>query len=67
MKDFIERIEKTPNVKLYVVELAYENQEFHITEPNNPYHLQIKTKHALWHKETALPAGLDVIILPGGF
>lgn len=25
------------------------------------------TVHALWHKDTALPTGLDVIILPGGF
>lgn len=23
--------------------------------------------HALWHKDTSLPSGLDVIILPGGF
>lgn len=23
--------------------------------------------HALWHKDTSLPPGLDVIILPGGF
>lgn len=25
------------------------------------------TVHTLWHKDTALPSGLDVIILPGGF
>lgn len=25
------------------------------------------TVHALWHKDTSLPASLDVIILPGGF
>lgn len=25
------------------------------------------TVHSLWHKDTSLPAGLDVIILPGGF
>lgn len=25
------------------------------------------TVHALWHKDTSLPTGLDVIILPGGF
>ncbi|MBU3678375.1 MAG: phosphoribosylformylglycinamidine synthase subunit PurQ [Candidatus Kapabacteria bacterium] len=25
------------------------------------------TVHALWHKDTSLPPGLDVIILPGGF
>lgn len=25
------------------------------------------TVHALWHKDTALPSGLDVVILPGGF
>jgi phosphoribosylformylglycinamidine synthase len=25
------------------------------------------TVHSLWHKDTSLPSGLDVIILPGGF
>ncbi len=25
------------------------------------------TVHSLWHKDTELPAGLDVVILPGGF
>jgi phosphoribosylformylglycinamidine synthase len=25
------------------------------------------TVHTLWHKDTSLPASLDVIILPGGF
>jgi phosphoribosylformylglycinamidine synthase len=25
------------------------------------------TVHALWHKDTELPTGLDVVILPGGF
>ncbi|MDZ4745533.1 MAG: phosphoribosylformylglycinamidine synthase subunit PurQ [bacterium] len=25
------------------------------------------TVHALWHKDTSVPAGLDLIILPGGF
>ena len=54
MEEFIERMEKTDNIKLYVVELAYGNQSFHITESNNPNHLQLRTEHALWHKENMI-------------
>ncbi len=62
MQEFIERMEKTPYIKLYVVELVYENQEFHITNPNNPYHLQIKTNHALWHKENMINIGINKLL-----
>ena len=33
--EFIKRMEKEPNVILYVVELVYNNQEFEITSADN--------------------------------
>ena len=54
IEEFIERMNKVDNIKLYVVELAYDQQEFHITQANNPNHLQLRTEHALWHKENMI-------------
>jgi len=62
MEQFIKRIDNVPNVKLYVVELAYENQEFHITSPSNPQHLQLRTKYALWHKENMINLGIRKLL-----
>ena len=39
------------NIKLYIVELAYGNQEFVITESDNKNHLQLRCEYPLWHKE----------------
>ena len=43
-----------PNHKLWVVEIAYGNRPFVITERDNPQHLQLRTSHEIWHKENAL-------------
>lgn len=58
MEQFISRIENLPNAKLYVVELAYSTQDFHITSATNPQHLQLRTEHALWHKENLINLGV---------
>ena len=58
-REFIKRFEYETNVKLYVVELAYGSQQFHVTENNNPAHLQIKTNQpAIWHKENMINMGV---------
>lgn len=62
MKDFISRLETYPNVKLYVVEMAYGTQDFHITSPNNPSHLQLRSQHALWHKENMINLGINKLL-----
>lgn len=62
MKQFIERTENLPNVKLYVVELAYGNQDFHITSASNPQHLQLRTEYALWHKENMINLGIRKLL-----
>ena len=52
MNEFIMRMEmEEPNVVLYVVELAYGNQRFVITDSKNKNHLQLRTEIPLWHKE----------------
>lgn len=52
--EFRKRLEIYDNVIIYVVELLYDqyNKEFHVTNSNNPKHLQIRTNTSpLWHKE----------------
>jgi hypothetical protein len=63
MKEFIHRFEKEEtNVILYIVELAYGNQEFMITDKNNKKHLQIRTECPLWHKENMINMGVKYLL-----
>lgn len=62
MNQFIERTQQYNNIKLYVVELAYGNQDFKITSPNNPSHLQLRTEYALWHKENMINLGIRKLL-----
>lgn len=57
----IENVSKY-NVQIYVVELCYSDQEFKVTEKDNPNHLQLRTNFILWHKENII--NLCVKILP---
>jgi hypothetical protein len=55
MNEFITRMElEEPNVILYVVEMAYKDQKFVITNAKNKRHLQIRTEIPLWHKENMI-------------
>lgn len=61
-REFVKRFEHEENVRLYIVELAYGKQQFHVTEKNNPNHLQIKTNEpALWHKENMINMGVKLL------
>lgn len=53
-KEFKERVEATPHAKLWIVEVAFGDRPFEMTESCNPQHLQLRTVDELWHKETAL-------------
>lgn len=65
MKEFICRIEaEEPNVTLYVVELAYGNQRFLITDKKNRRHLQLRTEHPIWHKENMVNLGIRKLLPP---
>jgi len=62
--EFIKRIEKdfVNDIILYVVELCYNNQEFQVTEKDNPRHLQLRTNtSALWSKENMWNLGVKLL------
>ncbi len=62
-KEFLKRLEHEKNIKVYVVELVYENQDFFITNNENPQHLQIRTnKNPLWHKENMINLGVKYLL-----
>jgi len=62
-KEFMQRIEKEePNVILYIVEFAYTNQRFIITDKKNPRHLQIRCETPLWHKENMINVGVKKLL-----
>lgn len=41
-------------VKLVTVEQAFGNRPFMVTEPNNPFHVQVRSHEELWLKENML-------------
>jgi hypothetical protein len=62
-KEFKYRMEKEPNVILYIVELAFKNQTYHITEQNNKRHLQLYTDtEPIWHKENMINIGVNRLL-----
>lgn len=62
-KQFIKRIEDEPHIQLYIVELAYNDNKFYITNSNNPKHLQLRTSMApLWHKENMINIGIRKLL-----
>ena len=56
MKQFVDRIEKydSTTVNLFIVELAYKDQKYMVTDKTNPNHLQLRTEVPLWHKENMI-------------
>ena len=63
-REFVRRMElEESNVDLYIVELAYNNQQFYVTEKGNKKHLQIRTQTApLWHKENMINLGVKYLL-----
>jgi hypothetical protein len=63
-REFIKRFdEEEENVELYVVELAYNKQLFHVTEANNKKHLQLRTNTVpIWHKENMINLGVKYLL-----
>ena len=60
-REFLSRMEQEANVKVYVVELAYGDQQFYITDKKNPRHLQIRGTVPLWHKENMINIGVKLL------
>jgi hypothetical protein len=57
-REFCNRMLREPQVKLYIVELCYGNQEFVLTQPQNPRHLQLRAETPIWHKENMINLGV---------
>ena len=57
-RDWIKEMESTPNIIPYVVEIAFGDRAFEVTDANNTNHLQLRTRQELWHKENALNLGV---------
>lgn len=59
-REFIARMEATPNVQLILVEHAFGNRVHELTDPKNVWHLQLRGKdnQELWIKEAMINAGV---------
>jgi hypothetical protein len=62
MNEFLRRMQFEYNVIVYVVELAYGDQPFTVASSDNPHHLQIRTEHAIWHKENMINLGVRKLL-----
>jgi len=61
--EFMARMEKEPNIIVYLVELVYKDQTFEVTSSTNKRHLQIRTDTApLWHKENMINLGVKYLL-----
>jgi hypothetical protein len=58
-KRFEKYIADSPHTKLLTVELAFDDRPFAVTSPDNPWHLQLRTKTELWHKERLINLGIE--------
>jgi len=66
LREFVQRIEKEEtDVELYIVELAYGDQKFIITDHENKKHLQLRTVVPMWHKENMINIGVRRLLPKG--
>ncbi len=49
-----EKYIKDSGAILYTIELSIGNQDFVVTDSNNPHHVQLRTNNTLWYKENLL-------------
>ena len=62
-KEFIRRMKDEKDIILYIVELVYGDQEYHITEQNNSCHLRLRTSYSpIWHKENMVNIGVKKLL-----
>ena len=64
-REFVLRMEQEENIILYIVELAYGNQQFYVTNENNKNHLQLQCDIPLWHKENMINLGVKKLLPTG--
>ena len=62
-REFIRRMKDEPDIILYIVELAYGNQNYHVTEMDNDKHLRLRTHDIpFWHKENMINIGIKKLL-----
>jgi hypothetical protein len=72
-RKFIEEMQATPNVKLYVVETAFGDRRHEVTDPSvcdpasdrldhHPRHLQLRTDSSIWIKESMINLGVQRLL-----
>lgn len=61
-RQFMKEMAETPNVKLYVVEIAFGDREFECTDRHNSQHLQLRSDQEIWHKENMINLGVKHLL-----
>lgn len=61
-REFIERMQATPNVKLHIVEAAYGDRQHEVTVHSNPQHLQLRINSEIWVKENLVNLGVRYLL-----
>lgn len=61
-RKWYEEMKATPNVKVYVVELAFGDRKFEVTEAGDPTHLQLRGRQEIWHKESLINLGVKHLL-----
>jgi len=61
-REFVARMEYEENIILYIVELAYGDQQYYLTDKNNKRHLQLRATVPLWHKENMINIGIKKLL-----
>jgi len=61
-RKWYEEMQNTPNVKVYVVEVAYGDRQFEVTEANNKMHLQLRSRQEIWTKESQINLGVKHLL-----
>jgi hypothetical protein len=59
VNDCIRHLRSCPNVRPYLVELAYGDRPFEVTEAGDPDVIQLRTDCALFHKENLINLGVS--------
>lgn len=57
-KEFMARMDRY-GAQLYVVEGAFGDREYEVTDPTNPRHIRVQTESELWHKENLINIGIS--------
>lgn len=61
-REWIVEMEKTHNIKVYVVEADYKDRHFEVTDKCNPRHLQVHSHSEIWLKENLINLGVKHLL-----